>query len=163
MTGPADAPQPPVDDARAALLERARSIDGAPAAGDAPQAVDEAPVDAVAEVRGLLELLRAIGGGLSPVVERVWTDAVLDRTAPALAAVLQKHGMTGSLFDRWGVELALLATIAPPTLATIKGIQEERAEAAKPRAKLPQPAAAPAAPPPVSPFAMQPIPDGPQG
>jgi hypothetical protein len=112
----------------AALLADAMAVEaefGAPAGvpGEAP-----APVDPAAEIRALLEVLRMIASPLSPVVARVWTDDVLGATAPALAAVMDKYGLSLGGLDRWGPEIALAVAILPPTVATVQGIQAEAAE-----------------------------------
>lgn len=115
--------------ADAALLADAMAVEsefGAPVApGEGALA---APADPAKEILGLLEVLRMVASPLSPVVERVWTNEVLASTAPALAAVMDKYGMTLGGLDRWAPEIALAVAILPPTVATVQGMQAEAAE-----------------------------------
>ena len=151
-----DAPPPAGD---AALLREATAVEAEFGAPLAPGQGDpaEAPISAsaVEEFRGALELVRGLLSPLSPVIERIWTDDVLDRVAPASVRVADKYGISLGV-GAWGPEIMLLAAVGPPTVATWRALQDEadqrrRAAAATDRASR----SIPSAPPPIG--------DGPQG
>lgn len=90
-----------------------------------PQAVAQAATTSADELRALLGVVKAIVSPMSPTIERVWTDQVLDTVAPAASAVMDKYGMTLGGLERWGPEIALAIAVIPPVVATVQGMKME--------------------------------------
>jgi hypothetical protein len=136
-TEPAPATEPAAGAAApeslAALEREADMLDAAPAleaqAGQAAQAA-EAALSNEAELRGTLEAVRAMAFPiLSMAVDQarmqalanVWNDGVLEQTAKAGAAVLERHGITmGQVMGQFGPYIMLVAAVAPPVMMTKK-------------------------------------------
>jgi hypothetical protein len=124
----AAAPESLADLARAADM-----LDAAPEAqAQAVQAAQAAEVAQSNEVElfGTLQAIRAMTFPLlSMVIDQqrmqalgqVWNDAVLDQTAKAGAAVLERHGITmGQVMGQFGPYIMLVAAVAPPVMMTKK-------------------------------------------
>ncbi|VTU20744.1 hypothetical protein SRS16CHR_02705 [Variovorax sp. SRS16] len=83
-----------------------------------------------AELYGTLQAIRAMAFPmLSMVVDAqrmaqlgaVWNDGVLQSTASAGAAVLERHGITmGQVMGQFGPYIMLVAAVAPPVMLTKK-------------------------------------------
>lgn len=115
------------------LAREADMLDAAPAlAAQAGQAAAVAEViqSNEAELYGTLQAVRAmVFPLLSMAVEparmamlaNVWNDGVLQSTASAGAAVLERHGITmGQVMGQFGPYVMLVAAVAPPVLMTKK-------------------------------------------
>lgn len=115
------------------LAAAADLLDTAPAA--AAQAVQEAQAAEVAlsneaELFGTLQAVRAMAFPLLSMavdrprmqaLEQVWNDGVLEQTAKAGAAVLERHGITmGQVMGQFGPYIMLVAAVAPPVMMTKK-------------------------------------------
>lgn len=117
----------------ASLAREADFLDAAPAlaaqAGQAAQAAELVQSNE-AELFGTLQAVRAmVFPLLSMVVDQgrmgqlsnVWNDGVLQSTASAGAAVLEKHGITmGQVMGQFGPYILLVASVAPPVMMTKK-------------------------------------------
>jgi len=116
-----------------ALAAEATLLDTSPAA--AVQAAADAQAAQVvasneAELFATLQAVRTmVFPLLSMVVDadrmgqlaNVWNDGVLQSTAGAGAAVLERHGITmGQVMGRFGPYIMLVAAVAPPVLMTKK-------------------------------------------
>jgi hypothetical protein len=98
-------------------------------AGQAAQAA-EVTLSNEAELLGTLQAIRAMAFPLlSMAVDQqrmqqlanVWNDGVLDQTAKAGAAVLERHGITmGQVMGQFGPYIMLVAAVAPPVMLTKK-------------------------------------------
>ena len=117
----------------AALAGEAAMLDTSPQreaeAGQAAQAAEVVQSNEV-ELLAALETVRAMTFPmLSLVVDeprmhalaQVWNNTVLEKTAQAGAAVLERHGLTmGSVMGQYGPYIMLVAAVAPPVMATKK-------------------------------------------
>jgi len=129
------------------LARAADMLDAAPEA-QAQAAQDAQAAEVVesneAELYGTLQAIRAMAFPLlSMAVDQqrmsalgqVWNDSVLEQTAKAGAAVLERHGITmGQVMGQFGPYIMLVAAVAPPVMMTKKILAP------------PKPAAQPASP-----------------
>lgn len=105
------------------------AIDNPTAAGEQPQ-VDTGP-NYLQEATIIVDVCTAIVVGMVPKTADVWTQAVKDRVAGALAPVLEKYGFTvGDIPPELGLAVALV----PPMMQTYK-LYAEVAKAAKDKTK----------------------------
>ena len=115
-----------------ALAREADFLDLAPAAESlAAQAAQAQATDSnQAELLATATLLRALVLPVLPAKKSaalalVWSDDVLSSASAAGAAVLDLHGISmGQTLGRYGPYIALIAALAPPTLATLNVIRE---------------------------------------
>lgn len=134
----------------AALAGEAMLIDTSPQrdaeAGQAAQAAEVA-LSNEAELFGTLQAVRAMAFPLLSMavdkqrmaaLDQVWNDAVLQQTAKAGAAVLERHGITmGQVMGQFGPYIMLVAAVAPPVMLTKKILSapKEKAPGAEPVAR----------------------------
>lgn len=103
-----------------------------PAEGE--QGAPAAPVDYLADARGLVDMSAELLAAFYPSTRPVLDDAARGRIAAAASPVMEKYGLSlGGLFGKWGAEINLafvLAQVALPLSAAIRADREAKAESA---------------------------------
>lgn len=98
--------------------------------------------DYMLEARGTVDMFAALVVGYAPKAESVWTDQAKQRTAAALAPVMEKYGFS---FGNMPPELTLLIVAGPLLWQTSRIVAaqmaDEKAKAAKDKPAKPDQAA----------------------
>lgn len=126
-----------------------QQADAGAIAADAPtedQQQEQQGPDYMTEAAGAVEMFSALVVGYAPKAASVWTDGAKQRTAAALAPVMEKYGFT---FGAMPPELVLIVTAGPLLWQSSKIVaeqmREERAQAEAERRAKAQRQAKPAA------------------
>jgi hypothetical protein len=129
-------------EAEAAELDAAQP--GAPGAEPAPE--PEPAADPHAEVRGILEALRAIARAKDfAKAAAVLSDDAIESLAGALAPVLEKYGLSaGDFFGKWKAEIMALLVAGPVVVELVTAFRLDLDRKAAAAAKEVQPEPAPA-------------------
>lgn len=109
-----------------------------PAPGGAEQGAEAAP-DVVGEMRAVLAVAVGMLSPVLPYLPAIYTDEVQGRLAAAYVPVADKYGWQtgGGIFEKYGAEIMLAATVLPlavQTRAAHGQWMEERAEAERKKA-----------------------------
>lgn len=117
----------------AAADSGAAALDGAEAPGN--ELVAQQGPDYMNEARGAVDMFAAMAVGYAPKAESVWTEQAKNRTAAALAPVMEKYAFS---FGAMPPELTLLIVAGPLLWQTSRIVAAQMAEEkakAKPKAK----------------------------
>lgn len=122
-----------------ALASEAQAIDSAPGAAQAANAEQEQSdriTSNAGELLQALELARDMLLPFAPEAKReplraIWSDAQIKAASAAGAAVMEKHGITmQGMLGEYGCYLALIAAVAPPSVATMRLLKQPELQAA---------------------------------
>lgn len=125
--------------AQAAALEAETAPPAAPGEPGEGAALP-APVDYLADARGLVNIAAESLAAFYPSTAAVLTDEKRERIAAAAAPVMEKYGFNlAGLFGKWGPEIGLGFALAQVALPLAAAIRADRAAAAAEKAAQPAP------------------------